>query len=241
LYRLVAVLVSLGCPAGYFLLRAIQDPGTPSLGWAAHEIAAHLDVYVYLTLSTTVVLVVLGGILGRKEDELAALSMTDALTGLYNRLYFDSRLGEEVRRCERYGAPLSVVVFDVDRFKRTNDTAGHGAGDLLLRRIGAIVSRDCRSTDFVGVRQGGDEFAILLPHTLASDAVRFAERVRGDIEAAVGVTISAGVAEYPPDAPAAAEFLEAADRALYRAKSAGRNRVVVSQPVAAAPARKAIG
>jgi diguanylate cyclase len=124
--------------------------------------------------------------------------------------------------------PLSVVVFDVDRFKRINDTAGHGAGDRLLRRIGEIVSRDCRSTDFVGIRQGGDEFGILLPHTPAGDAARFAERVRAHIEATLGVTVSAGVAEWRLGAKGSTHLLEAADRALYRAKAAGRNRVVVS-------------
>jgi diguanylate cyclase (GGDEF)-like protein len=229
-YPIVAGLLAFGAPVGYFLLRLIGASQLPTLGWAAHELEAHLGLYAYLTTSTTAVLVVLGRVLGRKEDELVSLSITDALTGLLNRAYFERRLTEEVRRSERYGLPLSLVLFDVDRFKRTNDTRGHHAGDLLLQRIGAVLSGECRATDFVGVRQGGDEFAILLPHTTAREAARFAERLRRDVETKTDATVSMGVAEREDGTEdGAVKLLEAADRALYRAKAAGRNRVVVAE------------
>lgn len=165
---------------------------------------------------------------------LEALSITDYLTGLYNHRYAHERLEAELNRARRQGVPLSVVMLDLDRFKGINDTYGHLAGDQVLREVGRILRDACRNYD-VGARYGGEEFLIILPGTKLDDAVMIARRIRERIEACdfqaggktLRVTASFGVAELArDDTRAKDELVSHADRALYRAKSAGRNRVV---------------
>ena len=128
--------------------------------------------------------------------------MTDELSGLYSRRYFETRLAEEWARHLRYGAPLSVALFDLDHFKRVNDTLGHGAGDLAIRRFGEILRATVRASD-LACRYGGEEFAVLFPETSARAALAVADRVRRTVEreafASEGrpfrVTVSAGVAD----------------------------------------------
>ncbi|HZP74103.1 MAG TPA: GGDEF domain-containing protein [Gaiellaceae bacterium] len=161
-------------------------------------------------------------------------AVTDELTGLANRRRFVAQLEAEVARAERSGTPLSVVLADLDDFKRVNDTWGHDVGDTVLRRVATVMQAATRDVDLT-VRLGGEEFAILLPETDTAGARRLAERVREAIEAstietskaAIRITASFGIACFPETAESAQLLLEA-DRRLYDAKRAGKNRVVTS-------------
>lgn len=171
------------------------------------------------------------------HEELERLSVTDRLTDLYNHGYFHQRLEEEIERCSRFGREMSLVMLDIDDFKRFNDRYGHPQGDTVLRTASAIIRENLREVD-VAARYGGEEFVIVLPETDVAGAVMVAERVRAsmmghpfvpdDEGAAVVQTLSLGVAHYPAHAVTAAELVDAADKAMYRAKRAGKNRVVVA-------------
>jgi len=166
--------------------------------------------------------------LERANARLAALSLTDSLTGVANHRAFHARLAEELARCRRVGAPLSVLLLDVDRFKSYNDSFGHPAGDDALQRIAVLLQSHARITDLVA-RHGGEEFAVLLPHTDHDDALHVAEKMRVAIECATwplrGVTISIGTASTGLHDPSGTHLIEIADAALYRSKANGRNRV----------------
>ncbi|WP_295641603.1 diguanylate cyclase [uncultured Methylibium sp.] len=170
--------------------------------------------------------------LERANTELQKLARKDALTGLFNRRAADDRLGEEMARHRRSLSGLSVMLVDIDHFKRVNDTHGHAAGDAVLRELAQRLSRRCRNTDFIA-RFGGEEFVVLLPDTPVEGALALAEKMRRAVAdepmpGGVGlVTLSIGIAspaEYFVDAAAA---LAAADEALYTAKRSGRNRAVM--------------
>lgn len=170
----------------------------------------------------------------------------DGLTGIYNRRNFEQRINEEVERAARYGHPLSIIFSDLDHFKDVNDTYGHQAGDAVLRELASILGTARRSSDYVA-RYGGEEFVILLPHTDIKQAHMIAERLRKQIEkhsfnsdgeTRIRMTISMGVAELAPLRDKNAEALVSeADKALYRAKRAGRNRTIST---ASSPAKVAI-
>jgi two-component system, cell cycle response regulator len=163
----------------------------------------------------------------------------DEKTGLSNYRVFYRKLREEWERSERYQVPLSIVMLDLDDFKRVNDSHGHPAGDKVLREFGMLVSGGARGTD-LAARYGGEEFAMILPHTDRTRAERVAERVRAAVadfsflepDQPLRVTVSAGVATFAPglNIASAEQLVAAADRALYAAKKAGKNRVVVHQP-----------
>lgn len=162
-------------------------------------------------------------------------AQTDELTDLANRRQFMSALEQEMARTTRFGTPLSLVLFDLDRFKRVNDRCGHQVGDLVLRRTADAVRARIRGTD-LAARIGGEEFAILLPGSDVAGAVTFAEALRGDIRREVAVeglrwptTASFGVAEFRKGM-SSETLVGAADRALYRAKAGGRNRVCTAEP-----------
>lgn len=174
--------------------------------------------------------------LEQKARQLRALADTDVLTGLKNRRAFEDRLEEELARSRRHGHPLSLVLLDIDHFKSYNDTFGHPKGDEVLRQVGRLLSRMMRDTDFAA-RYGGEEFAILLSQTDRDGAEQVAERLRKGIEEAAWeerpITASLGVASLDVGTDTIGELIEQADRALYRSKEAGRNRVSVANPVAA--------
>lgn len=162
------------------------------------------------------------------EDSLRELVTHDPLTGIYNRRKFDETLELEIHRAIRYRLPLSLIIFDVDRFKAVNDTHGHPVGDQVLIGLAGYVSRRIRSSD-IFARLGGEEFVILALNSDAQAARALAEKLRGGIEAqafpvAGGVTCSFGIAELRPEHKAA-DLLREADAAMYRAKQNGRNRV----------------
>jgi diguanylate cyclase (GGDEF)-like protein len=168
------------------------------------------------------------------QEKLAYQANYDALTGLPNRHHFWTRLQGSLRRASIDHSVSSLCLFDIDLFKDINDRFGHAAGDEVLEEVGNIVRGELRSIDIAG-RLGGDEFCFLVPGTDRDEAARVAERVRDRLSTlafgmdsgnAFSVTATFGVAESRPDMDAK-ELMEAADRALYRAKSAGRNRVCV--------------
>ena len=165
-------------------------------------------------------------------------AVRDPLTGLYNRRYLFEALDKEVHRVERYGSTASLVLFDVDDFKRINDTLGHAAGDEVLRRLRVIVEEIIRPVDSFA-RIGGEEFALLLPETAQLDALLVAERIRAAIARRRilpdrRVTVSGGVATVPQDARTVDEVERAADQALYWAKRNGKDLCAVASEVVVA-------
>lgn len=166
----------------------------------------------------------------RLEDELSHRATHDYLTGLLNRQQFEVLLDQEIHRTQRYGTPLSVVMYDVDQFKSINDTLGHEAGDDVLKRLATEPRGHMRATDRLA-RWGGEEFMLLLPDCQFNDAVRMAERIRTTVrEMKVdgsdgNLTISAGVTQYR-EGESRRSLLKRLDDALYRAKQRGRDRVV---------------
>jgi diguanylate cyclase (GGDEF)-like protein len=167
-----------------------------------------------------------------ENARLYRLSITDTLTKAYNRQYLYQRLPEEIDRARRYGDALSVLLFDVDHFKKLNDVHGHAAGDFALKEVVRIAQATVRDVDGL-VRYGGEEFLVLLPKTALPGGLQTAERVRVAIQALelpwsdqkLKVTASFGVAQLK-DSESDDELLRRADEALYAAKSTGRNRVV---------------
>ena len=163
------------------------------------------------------------------KAQLWQMAVTDSLTGLYIRRYFLSKFGDELRRSQRFGHTLSVIMCDIDLFKRVNDTYGHEVGDTVLKGVAEVIQRDARTVD-VTARFGGEEFAMLLIETGKNAAIQAAERFRSKIaELELGpakVTVSFGVATFPEDADVVEGLIKKADIALYNAKKAGRDCVV---------------
>lgn len=160
------------------------------------------------------------------NHRLLGLALTDGLTGLQNHRSFKERLPEEFARSKRYDTPLSLILVDIDHFKRYNDNFGHPAGDDLLKGISLLLQEVARDSDIVA-RYGGEEFAIVLPHTDEEASIMFAERLRLTIEETEWphqpITASLGIATVTPDIQTASDLVEAADRALYASKTRGRN------------------
>jgi diguanylate cyclase (GGDEF)-like protein len=161
---------------------------------------------------------------------LQILSSTDALTGLHNRRAFNTLFTEEFINAKHTGKPLSLILADIDHFKRFNDTLGHPAGDRLLQTVSSTLRRGARGTDHIA-RLGGDEFAVILPNTSCDVARQLADRLRLAVQAQFAgepaVTLSVGVADLQPRMEDAATLFSDADRALYDAKRQGRDSVAV--------------
>ncbi len=176
--------------------------------------------------------------LAEANTRLAQLAVTDGLTGLYNHRHLHERLSLEVERSQRSGLPLSLLMLDVDHFKQFNDSYGHPAGDEVLRQLARVLNDTRRANDVVA-RYGGEEFALILVDTAKFTAAKVGERVRERVAAhdfaetalkvrGLTISVSIGVATFPDDGPDAEGLVRAADTALYAAKRAGRNRVVLS-------------
>lgn len=174
--------------------------------------------------------------LQRANEILAQLSITDGLTRLHNHRYFQDQLAREIKRCERTGDPLAMILADIDDFKQLNDRFGHATGDEVLVRIAGLMNEVIRESDFLA-RYGGEEFAILTTGTDLAGAETLAEKIRLRIaheqwqpadheNQSIGVTVSMGIALYRGDRRA---FFRDADRALYTAKDMGKNCVVVDE------------
>lgn len=172
--------------------------------------------------------------LKRVNEDLRRLSVTDALTGLYNRRHMEATIEAEIAVARRHGHPFSLIVIDIDYFKRVNDTYGHGAGDLALCHVAALLQGELRQGDIVG-RVGGEEFLVLCRHLDATHAMQLAEKIRSSIEATpllfqdqeIRLSASLGVTTATAPRPGASidEYMHAADRALYYSKHQGRNRI----------------
>ncbi len=191
----------------------------------------------------------------RREAEMRDLVMKDALTSFYNRRYFFHRLNSEIQRAKRYGRTLSLLILDVDNFKRFNDTYGHLEGDAMLKGLAEIIRGTIRRSDVnpsyevdIACRYGGEEFAVILPEAAQVQGGEAAERLRASIEARGAgivaekirrrveatpvegrtVTVSIGVSSFPEHGEDAEMMIRAADDAMYKAKRAGKNRVAIS-------------
>lgn len=176
------------------------------------------------------------------NDKLERMATTDELTGLVNRRHGLTRLDEHWEQASRYGQPLSCIMLDIDHFKRFNDNHGHAAGDEVLKKMAAVLTRSVRATDMV-CRLGGEELLLICPNTVLEAATVLAERCRRNVESAVvryeghdlKVTMSVGVAQREGTITSRDELLAAADQALYAAKDGGRNRVCTApEPAPAA-------
>jgi diguanylate cyclase (GGDEF)-like protein len=171
----------------------------------------------------------------RNSEEMKKLSMIDPLTGIFNRRYFDIRLKEEMQRASRHKLSVSLAIIDVDDFKLFNDTAGHLAGDRILKEIALIISGTIRNNDTL-IRFGGDEFALIIPQTSNIETSLIAERIRQKITTQVisackeyprkHITVSIGMATYPDCGEHIETLIRCADKALYRAKMQGKDRTV---------------
>ncbi|AXP03754.1 MULTISPECIES: diguanylate cyclase [Pseudomonas] len=170
--------------------------------------------------------------------QLQQLSSTDRLTGLYNRGHWEESLRAAYARHQRYGNALSLVMLDIDHFKRVNDTYGHQAGDKVIEQVARLLREHARDSDVVG-RYGGEEFGVVLSDTDSTGAQTFAERMRHSVEALevvyndqrIRFTISLGVADLNQPSNSHADLIAWADQALYTSKKTGRNRVTVYEQV----------
>jgi diguanylate cyclase (GGDEF)-like protein len=206
---------------GVLRFGGVYQPGDAHLSMLMHTLAGRAA----LALSNL-----------RLRENLLDLSMRDPLTGLFNRRHLDSALPLQERRARSHGSSLGVITFDLDWFKRLNDTYGHDAGDAALQLFAQIL-RESSRTDDIACRSGGEEFVVVLPGADLSGALRRAERIRetlaahtvrhGDISLPP-ITVSAGIAAFPDNGNSLTEVLRAADQALYRVKDAGRNRSMVA-------------
>ena len=169
------------------------------------------------------------------EELLHNQSIHDPLTGLFNRGYMNKSLKKELNRARQDGQPLTIIMGDIDRFKQFNDRYGHEIGDIVLKQVSRIFKKIIQSSD-IACRYGGEEFIIILPATLLEEGVQLAERLRQSVkhleiehlgQAIELVTISLGVASFPDSGNSVDRLCKAADTALYRAKTEGRDRVVV--------------
>jgi diguanylate cyclase (GGDEF)-like protein len=216
-------------------IRAALSPG--------EQMATYTGAWLWLPFDAGVPLLMIQALrLVRQRDAalnaLERASVTDALTGLANRRGFDAAATAALQACQRRGEPAAIVMLDLDHFKRINDGFGHAAGDAVLRGVSDALRRHLRASDIAG-RLGGEEFAILCPATTADQAARLAERILGEIRRAVPhpagagatVTTSAGIAQLERLDLGLDPALSAADRALYAAKNAGRDRVMLANPL----------
>jgi len=170
--------------------------------------------------------------LEKANEDLAVLSQTDGLTGLFNRIHWESCLQAEFKRWTRTHVTASLVMLDIDLFKKVNDGYGHMVGDEVIRHISSLIKHHVRETDTSG-RYGGEEFTVLLPDTDLKSAYVFAERLRRSVESSIvkyndielNYTISLGVAEVNETFASYEAWIECADAALYKSKESGRNKV----------------
>ena len=184
-----------------------------------------------------------------ENARLYELSITDGMTRLFIHRYFQIRFDEEIKRSQRYNAPLSLVMTDIDHFKKFNDTYGHQVGDMVLIKVADIIRETIRNEVDIPCRYGGEEFAIIAPQTGFEDAKRMAERIRSAVENAelagpngksLKITISLGISTYPMNSKEKKELILKADSAMYRSKETGRNRATHFSEIGRASCRERV-
>jgi diguanylate cyclase (GGDEF)-like protein len=217
------IIVMISFAAVQLTLRKVVRP-LEDLSRAADRIAAG-DLAARAPVAGDYEIASLGVALNRMADELRAHARIDDLTALPNFRAFRERIDDEIERAARYGERFGVLVLDLDRFKKYNDTFGHLAGNDALQRVAGVMRETVRSVDFAA-RYGGEEFAVIVPQIDTPALAAIAERIRAGVEATTPVTVSIGAALYPDDAANVDALFATADERLYAAKRAGRNRVV---------------
>jgi len=191
------------------------------------------DQKVFSILASSAAMAIENAMLHQQMEELTIL---DELTGIYNFRYFARKLTDELKRAKRYHQPLSLLMIDIDWFKRCNDSFGHLFGNLVLKTLSEVIRSCVREVDILA-RYGGEEFVVILPQTTKTDAKSIGERIRSQVESTTfrdqkgqtqtALTVSLGVASYPVDAETEEELLKKVDQALYLAKGKGKNLVCV--------------
>jgi diguanylate cyclase (GGDEF)-like protein len=214
--RMCIGLVSFGVTLGVLVLESARDHAFNSLSQRTLESMADICATAIQN--------------AQHVERVRQLAYLDGLTGIFNRRFFEMRIAEEIERAKRFNANLSILMVDIDQFKRLNDEFGHLLGDEVLRQVSSIFSDHLRKIDVV-CRYGGEEFAVLLPETNAQSALQVAEKLRRLVEnwpfpgVARPITVSAGTATFPENGGIRDDLVKAADAALYAAKQAGRNCV----------------
>ena len=211
--RIIIPLKAVGTVVG--LISLYTEPGT-ELSESLMPLLYSLGIQIGIAVNNS-----------RLYEETKFVSLHDPLTGLANRRFLEIQLEKNFDAARRYGQHMSVIMLDIDHFKRYNDTHGHQEGDRMLVRIADILMAEMRTSDYV-FRYGGEEFLILLPGTQLPMALGAAERLRATVQRDAGVTVSLGVTVYQAGIPDSDALVKGADAALYRAKEGGRNRVEVS-------------
>lgn len=206
--------------------------GLLSIAGAKAKAFSHEDLRLIKILTENSAMAIENGLLYKKIEELA---ITDGLTGVYNHRYFREALHKEIKRSERYNLPFSLLMFDIDDFKKINDTYGHQKGDEVLKGVSQIAREIFQREIDVIARYGGEEFIIILPQTTKENAGIVGERLLTSIRERLfsfaflpnPVTISLGIASYPYDGKTEIDIMKSADKALYAAKKGGKDRIVL--------------
>jgi len=219
-------LIAQGEALGVFHLRpgSPAEAQTPALAAIKDQLALTVAEDMALALANL-----------RLRETLRSQAIRDPLTGLFNRRYLEETLERELGRVKRVGAPMGVIMMDLDHFKQYNDTFGHSAGDELLGALGSLVQQQIRGED-IACRYGGEEFLLILPGTSISIALERAEILRQAVkemhrhhQGLKPTTLSLGVAVYPDHGDTGLQLIQSADAALYRAKQAGRDQVMSAE------------
>ncbi len=216
--------LSLTIPLGWILLQFIVGRNPFS------SVAFDGLLYTYTGLGVSALFTTVGFYIGRREQTITNLALSDGLTGLYNKRYFQNRLDQEFERFQRYGTPMSLVQIDLDHFKTINDKWGHQAGDATLKAVAKAVNDNLRTGE-IAARVGGEEICIIVSNSNARAAFQLAERLRRafkKIDVAwhhdhIQVSASFGIAQAEPDTLTKWQLYERADQALYQAKKNGRD------------------
>jgi diguanylate cyclase (GGDEF)-like protein len=211
--------LALGAPLGWAAIRILQGAELRV------ELTSQASLYAYMWVGSSLAFALFGQLIGRHEDALQEGTITDSLTGLRNRRYFMTRLEEELHAAARHGRPLSLLIIDVDHLKEVNDQKGHPAGDRLLASLSSLFSQQMRQGE-TAARLGGDEFAVLMPSTGLAEACGAAQRLCKAVQDKAEASVSIGVGAVEAGSTIGAlDLYGRADKALYRAKRAGRGRM----------------
>jgi diguanylate cyclase (GGDEF)-like protein len=240
-YAFLGVLLGLGAPLGSLAWSMFMRPHGGLISTLIFEWHSASYYYLYMTIGTVIAFSLFGYVLGQRNETLGELSITDGLTGVYNHRHLQEQLDREIERSDRYATPVTCLMLDIDDFKKVNDKYGHPYGDQVLVETTRILTTTVRRTDMVG-RYGGEEFLVIMPNTNAEAAYPIAQRIVSSMRdhdfvfkgiVCQRITVSIGLATYPfPEHGVKTKnsVLSAADQALYKAKSAGKNQTVVWRP-----------